>query len=393
MIRRLRCTWLGLSAGICCLWAALLVLQSGPAWAGLDEGVTAWKRGEYSAALRELRPLAEQGNAKAQFFLGEMYLYGFGVPQDDREAVKWYRRAAEQGAALAQRQLGIMYAEGLGVPQDYREAVKWNRLAAEQGNARAQLGLGRMYFEGQGVPQDHQAAVRWLRRAAEQGNATAQHNLGAMYANGQGVPQDYVQAHLWFNLAAARGIGEAGENRDRVTNLMTPAQIAEAQRLAREWRSRPETSSESGDPVRTGGGLRGPTMRAVQSTGTGFIVSRDGYILTNHHVIEDCAEVRIPPHGPVTLLATDPRNDLALLRTNKGGNLPVVFRDGRGGRLGEPVVVVGFPLWGLLAASPNVTTGTLSAMAGPATTVDYFRSAPPCSPAIVVDRSWMKAGA
>ncbi len=97
-----------------------------------------------------------------------------------------------------------------------------------------------MYGNGQGVPQDDAEAARWYRKAAEQGLAKAQYRLGIMYYKGQGVPQDYVQAHMWFNLAAA-GLppGEyhdnAAEIRDLVAKLMTPAQIAEAQRLAREW--------------------------------------------------------------------------------------------------------------------------------------------------------------
>jgi len=379
-MRQLRFRWPGSLAGICCLWVTIAFLQSGPAWAGLDEGVAAWERSDYAAALRELRPLAEQGNAVAQFGLGLMYAHGLGVPQDHREAVKWYRLAAQQGNAVAQFGLGVMYAGGLGVPKDDREAVKWVHRAAEQGEASAQLYLGTMYANGQGVPKDDREAVKWYRRAAEQGDTNAQLMLGLMYHLGQGVPQDYVQAHLWFNLAAAQGYSEAGANRDRVTNLMTPAQVAEAQRLAREWRPRPETSSGPDGPMRTGDGLRGPTLRTVQSTGTGFMISRDGRILTNHHVIEGCAEVRIPPYGPGALLAADSRNDLALLRTSKGGNLPVAFRESRGIRLGEPVVVIGFPLWGLLATSPSVTTGTVSALAGPGNDSRLLQISAPVQP-------------
>ncbi len=84
-------------------------------------------------------------------------------------------------------------------------------------------------------------SVKWSRKAAEQGKARAQYNLGIMYGKGQGVPQDYVQAHMWFNLAASRfPPGEdrdrAVKNRDIVAKRMTPAQISEAQKLAREWK-------------------------------------------------------------------------------------------------------------------------------------------------------------
>ena len=78
--------------------------------------------------------------------------------------------------------------------------------------------------------------MKWYRLAADQGNACAQYNLGIMYAKGQGVPQDYVLAHMWFNLSAAQGIGDAVKNRDIAAGKMTPDQLAEAQRLAREWK-------------------------------------------------------------------------------------------------------------------------------------------------------------
>ena len=92
-----------------------------------------------------------------------------------------------------------------------------------------------MYENGRGVPQDYVQAVAWYRKAADQGFADAQNDLGAMYDNGLGVPQDYVQAHLWFILAAAQGDTDAGKGRDETAKLMTPQQIADAQRLASEW--------------------------------------------------------------------------------------------------------------------------------------------------------------
>ncbi len=186
-----------------------------------------------------LRARAEAGDAEAQFDVGFMYAIGDGVPEDDVEAARWYRLAAEQGDADGQFILGFSYGEGEGVPQDDTEAVRWFRLAADQGFADAQNRLGRKYANGQGVPQDDAEAVRWFRLAAEQGDADGQFNLGDMYENGIGVPQDYVQAHMWYNLRASREISVlrdlAVEDRDLVADKMTPTQIAEAQRLAREW--------------------------------------------------------------------------------------------------------------------------------------------------------------
>ncbi len=180
------------------------------------------------------RAAAEAGNVDTQFNLGYMYNIGQGITQDYIEAAKWYRRAAEQGLPIAQNKLGDMYNVGQGVPEDDAEAVKWYRRAAEQDYADAQFNLGYMYNVGRGVPQDYTEAVKWYRRAAEQGNTVAQANLGRLYGNGQGVSQDYTLAHMWLNLAGT-DFEDARELRDTVAKQMTPAQIAEAQRLAREW--------------------------------------------------------------------------------------------------------------------------------------------------------------
>ena len=111
---------------------------------------------------------------------------------------------------------------------------------AEQGDADAQITLGVCYAKGLGVPQDFAEALKWYRLAAGQGHAEAQFNLGVMYHTGKGVPQDYVEAHKWFNLSAARATNKdtrenAAGARDSVASKMTPDQIAEAQKLAREW--------------------------------------------------------------------------------------------------------------------------------------------------------------
>jgi hypothetical protein len=148
---------------------AVSIVMIGGALAGpLEDGQTAYNRGDYATALRLLRPLAEEGNALSQTYLGVMYERGRGVAQDEAEGARWYRLSADQGLPLAQYALGSMYADGIG------------------------------------------------------------------------IPEDHVQAHLWLSLAASRleaiGIRDSAvRNRDRVAGIMTPAQIAEAERLAREW--------------------------------------------------------------------------------------------------------------------------------------------------------------
>ena len=120
---------LALIAALC---VGLTLGLTAPAWAGLDEAVAAYQRGDYATALREWRSLAEQGDAGAQSNLGIMYDNGQGVTQDYAEAVKWYRKAAEQGNAGAQNNLGLMYDQGQGVSQDYAQAHMWFNLAASR---------------------------------------------------------------------------------------------------------------------------------------------------------------------------------------------------------------------------------------------------------------------
>ena len=284
------------------LWTLASVL---PVNAGqLEDAQAAVNNGDYVTALRLLGTLADQDNADAERFLGIMYIKGQGVPQDyamgmrwmriaadkgladaqnelgilyqrgwgaernEAEAVKWFRLAADQGLAVAQNNLADVYALGLGVPQDFHEAFKWYRIAADQSSSYAENVIGSAYEHGLYVAQDDTEAFRWYRRAANKiyerpGDTwihSPQYNIGAMYASGHGAAQDYVQALMWFILAVAFGDtkspGPLGiklvdtskftalEQRDKLMALMTSTQIAEAERLAREWRPHPIVTIE-----------------------------------------------------------------------------------------------------------------------------------------------------
>jgi uncharacterized protein len=284
------------------LWTSAFVL---PVNAGqFEDAEAAVKTGDYVTALRLLGTLAEQDNTYAERLLGIMYIKGRGVPQDyglgmrwmriaadkgladaqnevgilyqrgwgvernEAEAVKWFRLAAVQGLVVAQNNLADTYALGLGVPQDFGEALKWYRLAADQSSSYAENVIGIAYERGLHVTRDYDEAFRWYRRAANKiyerpGDTwihSPQYNIGAMYAAGRGTVQDNVQALMWFTLAAAFGDtkppGPLGmklldtskftalEQRDRLLALMTRAQIAEAERMAREWGPHPIVTIE-----------------------------------------------------------------------------------------------------------------------------------------------------
>ena len=183
-----------------CLTVSLALGSFGVGLSGdFQKGLDAAQRGDYNTALKEWTSLAEQGYAKAQF------------------------------------NVGIMYDNGQGVLQDYKTAVKWYILSAEQGYAKAQYNLGFMYHNGQGIPQDYKTAVKWYKLAAEQGFAKAQYNLGGMYALGQGVIEDKVYAHMWGSILNSNGHEDGKKIMDYLLKQgMTPSQIEEAERLARE---------------------------------------------------------------------------------------------------------------------------------------------------------------
>ena len=188
------------------------LLLVGPAIAGpLEDATKAYEEGDYEAAYSLFEPLAEQGSPEAQY------------------------------------NLVVMYRKGQGVPEDYSAAAKWCKKAAEQGYAPAQTSLGVMYIKGQGVLQDYAEAAKWLGKAAEQEYAPAMYNLGIMYKNGQGVLQDNLFAHMWFNLAASLCTAsqkeyrnQAESERDAIATKLTPSQVSEAQRMAREWKPKKE---------------------------------------------------------------------------------------------------------------------------------------------------------
>jgi TPR repeat protein len=197
-------------------WGVLGALKAGLAVAAMAVA-SATAAGDFEEALAA----AESGDYKKAYFL--------------------WRMVALEGNDAAQFNLGQMHYRGEGVPQDYKEAAAWYQRAAERGSRNAAFMLGYMHSKGEGVPQDFGAALKWYRYAAERGDAAAQTNLGLMYFRGDGTTQDFVEAHTWANLGAANMPPDADRKRavdarDAIAERMTPQQIAEAQRLAREFR-------------------------------------------------------------------------------------------------------------------------------------------------------------
>jgi uncharacterized protein len=182
------------------LIVAILLAMGAPgvASAGFDDGLGAFQRKDYAAALREFEAAARTGDARADYYLGRMYLMAEGVAAD------------------------------------YKRAIQYFRQAARQGDANAQFYLGNLYYLGEGVSRDYGEAVKWYADAAGQGDSVAQYYLGVMYASGEGVARDRVAALMWLDLAASGGFETAAQFRKLVARTMTADEITEAARQARE---------------------------------------------------------------------------------------------------------------------------------------------------------------
>lgn len=203
--------------------------------ADFEKGMDAFLKADYASALAEWRPLANIGNAAAQFFLGHMYYDGLGVPQSFRSSREWYVRAADQGYAQAQYFLGIKYRQGTtGTPYDRKIAVKWYEKAALQGHVGGILTMSGFYRVGFGVPVDGEKAVAWLKTSANV--APIQRKLGILYYRGvdKKVRRDYVEAYKWFSLAVKNGDEAIVEWQQEVAKKLSPSQLQEAERRANE---------------------------------------------------------------------------------------------------------------------------------------------------------------
>lgn len=184
--------------------AVVFGLAAPVAAAELDEAVAAARGGEYATALRRLSPLAEKGDARAQFDVGFMHAYGWGLQRNPAEALTWYRKAADQGLAVAQHFLGLAY------------------------------------FNGDGLRRDDAEAARWFARAAAQGFAQAQYMLGLMNLDGRGLAKDPVQGYALMVMGGRGGVRSAARTVQTLT--LTEAQRAQAQEIIAHWTPKPESS-------------------------------------------------------------------------------------------------------------------------------------------------------
>lgn len=188
-------------------------------------------------AFKWLSKSAEKGFPDAQFKLASLYARGIGVTQDVEAAAVWARRAADRGHPEAQYNLATLYSAGTGVPHDMILATEWFKKAAQNGHPIAQSNLGVLYANGKVVEKDMAEAIKWFRKAAEQGQRTAQYNLAQAYHEGKHIPKDLAEAYKWYSLAAEQGDRDAQAIKDAIAVDLAPADVAEALREARLFRT------------------------------------------------------------------------------------------------------------------------------------------------------------
>jgi S1-C subfamily serine protease len=394
----------------------LIFMQAGSAWAGWDDADAALERGDYETAVREYRTLAEKGDAEAQFNLGLLYRVGEGIPRDDHEAARWFRRAAEQGLAAAQANLGTMYGNGTGVPLDLTETYFWLSLAAANG---------------------YQPATKWRDKAAQ--NLTPEGLAAVQERTKSWRPTDERLEELLEEARRSQHVEEPQTDQEKPRVEAEKQAKKEQDPIQEPPTVRPSSESlvwtvqqqlaQRGYLHSPADGIAGPKTRAairtfqrdrslpdngemsrslleelekaprmayitsverqeleeVKTGGSGFIVTSTGLVLTNHQVVEGCDSLRVSRNNgeaetDAAVTATDPANDLALITLDEATGRPATFRDGRGISQGDGINAMGYHLYGLLARQASVTTGVVSALAGPGRDRRFLQITAPVQP-------------
>lgn len=382
-------------------WAMAVLYQSGYNKVKVDKEVSDkyWKL------------LSEQTDSDAMFQIGYRYhetdkksykdgknkYQGQKLDFDDsnKVAVEWYLKAADKGVTAAMHNLGLLYLAGSGVYKDEQKAIEYFKQAAEKGNYSSMRKLAFAYLNGEGVVKDYAEAQMWLLKSAEEDDKStyaevhkARNALGALYEYGWGIEKDIVLAYAWYNIAASGGYDKAKQNLARVEKTIKPEELREAQTLSREWKpGQPMVRSGSQPTSSTGSDGKSATTNTsgksfkLATVGTGFFVSSNGNVITNNHVVDGCGEIRIPADNTTAkLVVADQANDLALVKLEVVGKPALAFPSSDDLKQGEEVFAFGFPLDGYLPSAGNITTGIISALAGPGNNSSLIQTTAPVQP-------------
>jgi TPR repeat protein len=283
---------------------------------------------DLSKSFQLLLSAANSGNAMAQSNLGVYYVRGYGTDVNYKEAYKWYLKAAKQKNSKAQYNLAEQYEDGNPhLKTNKRKALYWYKKASKQKLKEAQYKMAYFYLEGDVVKQDHKKAFSLNLNSALQGYDKAQYSLGIMFENGIGTIKDFERAEHWYKKAADQG-------------------HKKAEKLLAELKEsyKPNTNKPSG-------------------AGSGFVISKNGYVATNNHVIDSCNKILVEGLEAI-VVSKDKYNDLAILSVNKyyDSVAPLSYKSVE---LGDDIKVFGYPLSFMFSGDfVSLTKGSISSLSG-----------------------------
>ena len=343
-------------AVVACVLALAALGAARTARADFDAALRAFTRGDDAAAAQELAPLAAAGSPAALHLLGVMRESGRGGPRDAQAAARLYRKAADAGNVPAMTDLARLYLRGDGVARNDELAGRYLQRAAAKGSARALFLLGAMRLENRGGPATD--APGYLRRAVQAGSAQAALTLGELHLAGRVAAHDPAAA---YRLALA-GQAQAGDDPALAAHLAALAEAAKKQldpTVALSLAGKAASAKDRKAP---------PPEEAAKrlATGTGFVVSRLGHVLTNAHVAADCGRVVAVVDGKRTaarVTRIDRKNDLALLELAVAPPRALAFREGGELPEGAAVFAAGYPGQAAVSGTMRVTAGRTRTLA------------------------------
>jgi TPR repeat protein len=332
-----------------------------------------------TAGFRMIKQSAELEYTPAMVSLSTCYCIPNGTERSPELAFEWAKKASAYASPVAWFVLGSYYEEGFGVTADIEQAAVWYQKSAGGGNPSGQFSYAVLLQKGNGVSKDESLAVKYYRASAIQRNADSQYCMGVAHLKGLGVSVSMPEGLAWLTIAANNGQTEAKTFISGIPAL--PAQLREAvsnriSSLSAEIAASPQTrdgpepwSSPKRNP---GAALPGKT---VKWSGSGFLITSQGHIITNHHVAPPGTKIQvITRFGALsaTILKTDEANDLTLLKVD-GTFVPIALSTSSKVRLGATVATIGFPNTEMQGFSPKLTKGEISSLAGLRDDPKYFQ--------------------
>jgi S1-C subfamily serine protease len=362
-----------------------------PAFANFSEAEADFRRSDHSEAYQACKREAEAGDAECQNLVGYLFQEGLGVPANATEAIRLFGLAAQRGLTIAQCHLGLAYARGLGVSPDDTEAVRWYELAAKEGDPIGEYFLALSLAEGRGIARDRTKAIELMGHAADRGYTPAQVQLAFLLETTSGAVRQPISAYIWYRIAARstknpRLRYRAVQGQNRLVAKFSAQQINFARGAADNWKPKGPRlefgplGARSASPFGKASHPL-PSLKPA-SSGSGFFVSHEGDLITDNHVITGCRELRVvrdEKSNTARVIGTDAGADLAVLRVRDVAGDVASFRTELE-KPGEVVIVAGYPLQGLLTSKGSVTTGIISALAGPKEDKNLIQITAPVQP-------------